>query len=126
MGQQAGATTTGAEMIPEQLTDALAATPSADDWQCTVLREDEAQLYLIGARVEEQRRVTNTRAVVALYNDHPPASGDASANQIELRLILMQERALPVVGAGCRRQRVGQLLRGHRRISRTRCSRRHR
>lgn len=66
-------------MIPERLTDALAATPGADDWQCTVLREDEAQLYLIGARVEEQRRVTNTRAVVALYNDHPPASRDADS-----------------------------------------------
>ena len=66
-------------MIPEQLTDALAATPGADDWQCTLLREDEAQLYLIGARVEEQRHVTSMRAVVALYNDHPPANGDAES-----------------------------------------------
>ena len=81
MRQQADTTTTGAGMIPEQLTDALAATPGADDWQCTVLREDEAQLYLIGARVEEQRRVTNTRAVVALYNDHQPASSDASEGE---------------------------------------------
>ncbi len=37
MRQQADTTTTGAGMIPEQLTDALAATPGADDWQCTVL-----------------------------------------------------------------------------------------
>ena len=64
-------------MIPEQLTEALAVTPGADDWQCILLREDEAQLYLIGSRVEAQRRVTNTRALVALYNDHPPASGVA-------------------------------------------------
>ena len=66
-------------MIPEQLTDALAATPGADDWQYTLLSEDEAQLYLIGSQVEEQRRVTNTRAAVALYNDHPPANGDAES-----------------------------------------------
>jgi hypothetical protein len=45
----------------DQLTEALAATPGADDWQSTTRRDDEAQVYLIGSRVEAQRRVYSLR-----------------------------------------------------------------
>ena len=60
----------------EQLADALAATPGADDWQYALRRDDEAQVYLIGSRIEAQRRVSRTQTQVTLYNDHPPASGE--------------------------------------------------
>ncbi|HKS70695.1 MAG TPA: hypothetical protein VJQ45_09755, partial [Ktedonobacterales bacterium] len=67
-------------MVLERLAEALAATPGADDWQCVVRRDDEAQMYLIGTRIEALRRISRSRAQVALYNDHLPASGaDASA-----------------------------------------------
>lgn len=59
----------------EQLAEALAATPGADDWQFALRHDDEAQLYLIGSQIEAQRRVSNTRTQVTLYNDHSPASG---------------------------------------------------
>jgi PmbA protein len=52
------------------LAEILAATPNADDWQCTIQRDEEAQLYLIGERVEARRRVVNERARIVLYNDH--------------------------------------------------------
>ena len=73
--------TTGTAATPDQLTEALAATPGADDWQCTTRRDDEAQVYLIGSRVEAQRRVINERTQVALYNDHTPAN-DASGGLV--------------------------------------------
>jgi PmbA protein len=55
------------------LAEMLAATPSADDWQFTIQRDEETQLYLIGEREEARRRVSNERARVLLYNDHPDA-----------------------------------------------------
>lgn len=68
-------------LTPEIIGEALAETPGADDWECTVLREQEAQLYLIGPRVESRRVVHNERARVVIYNDHAPnsPSGDAEA-----------------------------------------------
>lgn len=78
ISQRVAATSPREAVIPAQLIEALAATPGADDWQCAVRRDDEAQMYLIGSRVEEQRRVTNARAQVVLYNDHPPAGGEGA------------------------------------------------
>lgn len=66
---------TNAAGVPVQLVEALAATPGADDWQCAVRREDEAQLYLIGTHIEALRQVNSTRTQAVLYSDHPPASG---------------------------------------------------
>ena len=76
--QGVAATNAGKAVIPEQLAEALAAAPGAGDWQCVMRRDDEAQMYLIGSRVEAQRRVTNARAQVVLYNDHPPANGEGA------------------------------------------------
>ncbi len=53
------------------LAEILAATPNTDDWQFTIQRDEEAQLYLIGEREEARRQVSNQRARVLLYNDHP-------------------------------------------------------
>lgn len=76
MASQSPAPATIGALIPERLIEALAATPGTDDWQCTVQQVDEAQLYLIGSRVEERRRVSSARTHVALFNDHPPARSD--------------------------------------------------
>jgi len=62
--------------VPAQLVEALAATPGADDWQCTVRHDDEAQMYLIGTRIEALRQVNSAEAQAVLYSDHPPASGE--------------------------------------------------
>lgn len=76
--QAATVTTAETSRTMKQLAEALAAAPGADDWHCAVQRDDEAQVYLIGARVEAQRRVTNTQTQVALYNDHVPANGESA------------------------------------------------
>jgi PmbA protein len=57
----------------ETIADALADTPGADDWQVELLQDNEAQLYVIGNKLESRRSVTNERAVVTIYNDHTPA-----------------------------------------------------
>src|SRR6185312_3078155 len=67
---------TNAAEVPAHLVEALAATPGADDWQCTLRRDDEAQMYLIGTRIEAVRQVNSTQAQAVLYSDHPPASGE--------------------------------------------------
>ncbi|HEU5346998.1 MAG TPA: hypothetical protein VFU63_00165, partial [Ktedonobacterales bacterium] len=72
------ATTAEDVATPARLAEVLAATPGADDWECAVQRDDEAQLYLIGSRIEAQRQVINARTRVALYNDHAPASGEST------------------------------------------------
>jgi predicted Zn-dependent protease len=59
-------------LAPEALGAALAATSGADDWQVETLRDEEAQIYLIGDRVEAVRTVTNERARVTIHNDHTP------------------------------------------------------
>ncbi len=70
--------TRSAALTTETLAGALANTPGADDWQVELLRDEEAQLYLIGEHVESRRVVTNERARVTLYNDHAPAGGDGT------------------------------------------------
>jgi predicted Zn-dependent protease len=67
---------TNAAEVPAQLIEALRATPGADDWQCTLRRDDEAQMYLIGTQIEAVRHVNSAQAQVVLYSDHPPASGE--------------------------------------------------
>jgi predicted Zn-dependent protease len=57
----------------DTIADALEHTAGADDWQVELLQDYEAQLYVIGNRVESQRTVTNERAAVTIYNDHGPA-----------------------------------------------------
>lgn len=76
MDIQAATRTTTAQ---EHLDEALAATAGADDWQYMTQRDNEAQMYLIGSRVEAQRQVTNTRTLVALFNDHAPAGGESDS-----------------------------------------------
>src|SRR5262250_101940 len=61
----------------ELLSAVASATPGADDWQIDLLHEEEAQLYVIGDRVEARRSVINERARLAVYNDHPPSDADA-------------------------------------------------
>jgi len=67
--------TAGGALDPERLATALAATPGADAWQLEVLRDEEAQLYLIGDRVEARRTVTSERARVVVHNRHAPREG---------------------------------------------------
>jgi predicted Zn-dependent protease len=55
---------------PDQLARTLAATPGADAWQAHVRFEEEAQLYLIGEKVEARRTVTTERARVVAHNTH--------------------------------------------------------
>src|SRR5215469_17624582 len=57
----------------DTIADALAQTSGADDWKVELLKDYEAQRYVIGNRTESHRSVTNERAVVTIYNDHPPA-----------------------------------------------------
>jgi predicted Zn-dependent protease len=64
--------------VPAQLVEALAATPGADDWQCRVRRDDEAQLYLIGTRIEALRQVNSAQTQAMLYSDHAPFSSEDS------------------------------------------------
>jgi predicted Zn-dependent protease len=76
----------------ETIADTLIHTPGADDWQVDLLQDSEAQLYVIGNRVESRRSVTNDRAVVTIYNDHPPAaqpdSGPMTARGFTTRTLL--------------------------------------
>src|SRR6185437_2947311 len=70
------------------LAEILAATPNADDWQFTIQRDEEAQLYLIGEREEARRQVSNERARVLLYNDHPgPEQGSRLRGVTALSLL---------------------------------------
>lgn len=72
----------------ETLAERLAATPNADDWQFTIQRDEEAQLYLIGPREEARRHVSNERARVLLYNDHPgPEEGSRMRGVTALSLL---------------------------------------
>lgn len=62
---------------PELLAAVASTTPGASDWRIEILHEEEAQLYVIGDRVEARRSVTNERARLAVYNDHAPKDLDA-------------------------------------------------
>jgi predicted Zn-dependent protease len=64
----------------DALAEVLATTPGADDWQILAQHDEEAQLYLIGSRVEARRHVGNERARVILYNDHASHDADAEAD----------------------------------------------
>lgn len=63
-------------MTPETVGAALVATPGADAWQVDILRAEEAQVYLIGDRIEARRGVENASIRVGIHNYHAPhASG---------------------------------------------------
>ncbi|HEY7091539.1 MAG TPA: metallopeptidase TldD-related protein [Ktedonobacterales bacterium] len=53
-----------------RLAEALAAISGADAWQAHARREDEAQLYLIGEKVEARRNVVTERTRIAIHNSH--------------------------------------------------------
>ena len=55
-----------------RLAEALAATSGADAWQAHARREEEAQLYLIGEKVESRRNVTTERTRAVVHNSHAP------------------------------------------------------
>jgi predicted Zn-dependent protease len=81
------ATQTGAPGAPSdlalgRLAEALAATSGADAWQAHARREEEAQIYLIGEKVEARRVVVSERARVVAHNSH--ASRDEQAGETAL------------------------------------------
>ena len=59
---------------PAQVAAVAAATPGVSDWLLTTAHEQEAQLYLIGERVEARRVVSGGRTRLTVYNDHPASS----------------------------------------------------
>jgi PmbA protein len=64
---------------PELLAAVASTTPGASDWRIEILHEEEAQLYVIGDRVEARRAVANERARLAVFNDHAPKDPDAGS-----------------------------------------------
>ncbi len=62
------------------MAEALAATSGADAWQAHARREEEAQLYLIGAKVEARRNVTTERTRVVVHNSHDSHDSHAPHN----------------------------------------------
>lgn len=66
-----------ANAATSSLVDAVRATPGVDAWQVTTARREEAQVYLIGADIQEARRlVTSEAATIKLHNMHAPHSAD--------------------------------------------------
>src|SRR5690349_19121368 len=74
-----GSTDATSDLALERLTGALAATPGADAWQAHAQHEEEAQLYLIGEKVEAQRVVTTERTRVIVHNPHSPHSSEGDS-----------------------------------------------
>ncbi|MFI5272917.1 MAG: hypothetical protein ACHQ4H_07795, partial [Ktedonobacterales bacterium] len=66
-----------ATLDPELLVGVAAATPGMSDWSLEMLRDEEAQLYLIGSQVEARRQVNDDRARLTVYSDHPPVGPNA-------------------------------------------------
>lgn len=68
--------------VAESLAEALRATPGVGAWQVATTRRDEAQIYLIGAEIEEARRtVSSAESAVTIHNLHTrrlEEDGDAS------------------------------------------------
>ncbi len=78
------------------LVDAVRATPGVDAWQVSTARREEAQVYLIGADIEEARRlVASEGATVTLHNLHAPhgAESDGQALGETTLTILSDEQA---------------------------------
>jgi len=90
---------TSDERAADQLAEALAVTPGADAWQGHVRRDEEAQLYLIGERVEARRSVTTERTRISAHNTHAPHSpgpdGDEAASGSAAITLLPEESADP-------------------------------
>jgi predicted Zn-dependent protease len=70
---------TSGDLALERLAGALATTPGADAWQAHTRREEEAQLYLIGERVEGRRTVTTERTRIVAHNTHAPHPPEAES-----------------------------------------------
>ncbi|HEY7848720.1 MAG TPA: metallopeptidase TldD-related protein, partial [Ktedonobacterales bacterium] len=69
----------------QRLADTLRATPAVDAWQVATTRREEAQVYLIGAEIEEARRVVSSEdSSVTLHNLHTPHAAETpDAQQAE-------------------------------------------
>lgn len=65
----------------EQLATALGTLPGASEWQIEAQRNEEAQLYAIGNRVESRRVVVDELARVTLHNDHAPRANPENPGQ---------------------------------------------
>lgn len=63
------------------LAAALTGTPGVDEWQAQVIHSREAQLYVIGDRVEARRTVSNERAVLRILNDHAPHAAPGASTE---------------------------------------------
>jgi hypothetical protein len=70
-------TDTTSDLALGQLAEALTATSNAHAWQAHARREEEAQLYLIGEKVEARRVVTSERTRVVVHNTHTPRDEQA-------------------------------------------------
>ncbi len=76
-------TRTRMAIAADRLADAARATPGVDAWQVTTAHRDEAQVYLIGASVEEARRsVASDDAAVSLHNLHAPHTPDGESQAL--------------------------------------------
>ncbi|WIG61463.1 MAG: diguanylate cyclase/phosphodiesterase (GGDEF & EAL domains) with PAS/PAC sensor(s) [Ktedonobacterales bacterium] len=82
-------------LAADTLGAAVAATPGVSDWQIDTIHDEEAQLYLIGDRTEARRDVTNERARVTLYNDHPAQAGEGQARGATTLTFLASDIAHP-------------------------------
>jgi PmbA protein len=88
----------------EGLRAALTSTAGAHDWQIELRAEEEAQLYLIGSQVENQRTVTTQSARLTLYNDHAPRGGGAGLARGSASLTLYGGEAAEATAVGARLQ----------------------
>lgn len=80
---------------PAQVAAVAATTPGVSDWLLHTAREHEAQLYLIGERVEARRVVSGARTRLTVYNDHPATSGDGLARGATTITLLDADAADP-------------------------------
>ena len=97
------------------LADALRATPGVDGWQIETTRRDEAQIYLIGDKIEEARRsVTSEGASAALHNLHAPhaaeGQGESSGQSLGMTTLTLLSDELADASRLSARLRDGALM----------------
>ncbi|HET9111399.1 MAG TPA: metallopeptidase TldD-related protein [Ktedonobacterales bacterium] len=72
-----------ANATASSLIGAVRATPGVDAWQVSTARREEAQVYLIGADIQEARRlVASDAAAVKLHNLHAPHTADGEGQAL--------------------------------------------
>lgn len=71
------------EATADQLAAAARVTPGVDAWQIASAHREEAQVYLIGADIEEARRIVSDEdAAVTLYNRHTPHTPESAGQAL--------------------------------------------